>query len=125
MLIFCPDCKRQISYDVDVCPRCGCNIAKKKEEEYIFEEPVIHHYNKLGLASAIMVPAFAFYWMVVNAIGHDRDGLFCTMILAYCGAQIGMGIYSIYKDPKAYKWPSVVGIVGSAIMLLFILLAII
>ena len=120
MLVLCPDCKKQISHDVDVCPRCGCNIAKKREEEYIFEEPMIQHYSKLGIVSAAMVPSFLFFWTLLGTIGCS-GGAYTAFFVSYMILQICMGAYPLCTDSKAYKWPSIVGIAVPSFVILCII----
>ena len=123
MLIYCPDCKKSISSDVQTCPNCGCNIEARKEAGYVFEEFIPPHYNAMGVASAAMTLGLPFLYVLLLGMVLRSSALGIVVMFLFSGAQIALGIIPLIKDKSAYKWPSVVGIVIGSLLFIFMLLS--
>ena len=130
MLIYCPDCKAQISNDVDKCPKCGCNIEGYKNSDYIFEQAIPKHYNGFSIASAVMglvSPVFIYistFMLLMGSIVRTYISVIGILLLVcYLATIYFFAIRSLIKDPSAYKWPSVIGIIIASIFTMLLLLA--
>ena len=130
MLIYCPDCKAQISNDVDKCPKCGCNIESYKNSNYIFEQAIPQHYSGFSIASAVMGLGAPFlmyasaFMIALGSFGRKYVSVIGIILLVcYFATIYFFAIKTLIKDPSAYKWPSVVGIVLASIFTLLLLLA--
>ena len=123
MLIYCPDCKKSISSDVQTCPNCGCNIEAKREAGYVFEESVLPHYNAMGVASAAMTLGLPILFILLIGMALRNSALGIVLMLLFSGGQVVLGVLPFIKDRSAYKWPSVVGIVIGSLLFVFMLLS--
>ncbi len=123
MLIHCPDCRRSISNDVQTCPNCGCNIEAKREAGYVFEEFIPPHYNAMGVASAAMTLGLPILYILLIILTLGNSFLGIVLMLLYSIAQLVLGVLPLIKDKSAYRWPSVVGIVISSLLFIFMLLS--
>ena len=122
MLIYCPDCRRSISDDVQTCPNCGCNIEARKQAGYEFEESILPHYNAMGIASAAMTLGLPFLFVLLLAMTLSDSVLGIVLMFLFSGGQVALGIIPLIKDKSAYKWPSVVGIIIGSFLFVFMLL---
>lgn len=123
MLIYCPDCKKSISSDVQTCPNCGCNIEAKREAGYVFEEFIPPRYNAMGVASAAMTLGLPILFILLIGMTLRNSSLGIVLMLLFTGGQVVLGVLPLIKERSAYKWPSVVGIVIGSLMFVFMLIS--
>ena len=122
MLIYCTDCRKRISDDVQTCPNCGCNIKARKEEGYVFEKSVLPHYNAMGIASAAMTLGLPFLFVLLLAMTLSNSVLGIVLMFLFSGGKVALGVIPLIKDKSAYKWPSIVGIIIGSFLFVFMLL---
>lgn len=128
MLIYCPDCKRKLSSDCEVCRGCGCKISEIPYEALMgFQAKT---WDPLGIISAVIsLPSFLIRMIIGVTVAEmmymhtDFSGAACfiawIMLSIVPIIQIILGTVSLNRHPEAHRWPAVLGIVLGSIIELF------
>lgn len=126
MLVKCPDCRRELSRDMHVCPSCGCNFDLRDDSE--FEVVIRKDWSVLGIISLCMTVPRWFITIVAFTMAStlmmfskSSEGAYVFKLwLGLCIlpiTQIVLGAKSLYKF-NCYKWPGILGVVLGSISII-------